>query len=71
MEPSLKDYRNRALDAILAFLWDQWSALGVPGYAESEPSRAIDPEALLAFSIVMARYDARLFDGETELSLVA
>lgn len=50
------------LEEILGFLWRQWSALGVAGGARSGDEWAIDPEALLVFSLEMARYDPRLFD---------
>ncbi|HWL52068.1 MAG TPA: hypothetical protein VNQ90_06515 [Chthoniobacteraceae bacterium] len=46
----------------MRFLWRQWSALGVAGSSGSDDSRLIDPEALLLFSTVVARRDARLFD---------
>lgn len=46
----------------MKFLWRQWSALGVAGYAGSEDSWIVDPEALLLFSTTVARQDARLFD---------
>ena len=47
---------------VLDFLWRQWSALGVAGGGRSEDEWAIDPEALLLFSLEMGRYEPRLFD---------
>lgn len=47
---------------ILDFLWRQWSALGVAGGARSGDEWAIDPEALLLFSLEMGRYEPRFFD---------
>lgn len=57
-----KDFREFFLNSILDFLWRQWSCLGVLGYARSEDKWIIDPEALLIFSIEIARYEPRLFD---------
>lgn len=47
---------------LIQFLWQEWSAIGVAGYAESRNPWIIDPEALLLFSTVIARKDPRLFD---------
>ncbi|MDH7511990.1 MAG: helix-turn-helix domain-containing protein [Clostridiales bacterium] len=47
---------------MLDFLWRQWSALGIVGGARTEDVWAIDPEALLIFSLEMSRYEPRLFD---------
>ena len=62
METSLTSYREQLIEKLVAFLWGQWSALGVAGHARSDDNRIIDPEALLLFSTVIARHDARLFD---------
>lgn len=46
-----------------ALAWDQWSQLGVSGYAPARrEERAADPEALLLFTLEVARDDPRLFD---------
>lgn len=55
-------FREFYLENILTFLWRQWSALGVAGGARAEENWVIDPEALLIFSLQMARYEPRLFD---------
>ena len=62
MKTSLTNFRDRLVERILQFLWRQWSALGVAGHARTDDSWIIDPEALLLFSTVVARHDARLFD---------
>ena len=63
MENSLTSFKPQLREALSSFLWSQWSALGVSGHASSTPDPwAIDPEALLLFSTVVARHDARLFD---------
>jgi hypothetical protein len=56
------DFKRFFLENILDFLWRQWSALGIAGGAHAEESWAIDPEALLPFTLTMARYEPRLFD---------
>jgi hypothetical protein len=50
------------MENVLDFLWRQWSALGIVGGARTEDVWAIDPEALLIFSLEMSRYEPRLFD---------
>ena len=57
-----KDFRELFLDNILGFLWRQWSNLGVLGEASVREQWVIDPEALLIFTLDIARYEARLFD---------
>lgn len=59
---SQKEYKHFFLENILNFLWRQWSFLGVAGGARSEDEWAIDPEALLLFSLGISRYEPRLFD---------
>jgi hypothetical protein len=63
MGASWNDFRDRLLDQALEFLWNEWSALGVPGYGQAARGWMIDPEALLAFACTFGRYDARLFDA--------
>lgn len=62
METSLTSFKPKLREALFALLWRQWSALGVSGYARTPDPWLIDPEALLLFSTVVARHDARLFD---------
>ncbi len=62
METSLTSFKIEFRESLLAFLWHQWSALGVSGHARTSDDWLIDPEALLLFSTAVARYDARLFD---------
>lgn len=63
MSLSPRVFRDRLLDDAIAFLWTEWSMLGVPGYANEIHDWFIDPEALLAFTCTVGRYDARLFDA--------
>jgi hypothetical protein len=62
MENLLKDFRKSFSDRVIRLLWQQWSALGVAGYEESNVPWLFDPEALLLFSTLTARDDPRLFD---------
>ncbi len=55
-------FKNIFLENVLDFLWRQWSALGIAGAARTEDIWAIDPEALLVFSLEITRYEPRLFD---------
>lgn len=59
---SLEDFRDQYLDAVLNFLWAQWSGMGVPGNPPWHERRGIDPEALLLFTCTMGRFDVRLFN---------
>jgi len=45
-----------------AFAWAQWSQMGVSARSERRDPWAIDPEALLLFSLEIGRDDPRLFD---------
>ncbi len=62
MSALLKEYRDKALENLLDYLWRQWSALGVPGYGGEAVAAVVDPEALLALTCTFGRYDPRLFD---------
>jgi DNA-binding transcriptional ArsR family regulator len=46
----------------LSFAWDQWSQMGVSGHTEKRDQWSIDPEALLVFTLRIARREPRLFD---------
>ena len=62
MQTSLPNSSEELRHFIVDLLWRQWSALGVAGHAAQGSNAAVDPEALLLFSSVFARHDARLFD---------
>ena len=59
---SQRDFREIFLENVIDFLWRQWSALGVLGESKAEDPWIIDPEALLVFTLEIARYEPRLFD---------
>lgn len=48
--------------AALEFAWSQWAQLGVLADVSRRDRWVADPEALLPFSLVVARSDPRLFD---------
>lgn len=55
--------RNQRLSAAtLDFVWRQWSQLGISHSTTERDPWAQDPEALLIFSLPIARADPRLFD---------
>jgi hypothetical protein len=62
MMMSQKNFKDIFFDNVIDFLWRQWSALGVLGSSVAKENWAIDPEALLVFTLDMGRYDPRLFD---------
>ena len=47
---------------LVDFAWEQWSQMGVSGHTKRRDRWSIDPEALLAFTLRVARREPRLFD---------
>ncbi len=58
----ISDLRRDVRARVLAFAWDQWAQMGVFGTSRRADRWAADPEALLLFTLEVARADARLFD---------
>jgi DNA-binding transcriptional ArsR family regulator len=56
------DLADRLHHQFVSFAWDQWSQMGVSGHTERRDRWSIDPEALFAFTLRVARRDPRLFD---------
>lgn len=54
--------RTEVGERLQGFAWDQWSQLGVLARADRRDRWAIDPEALLLFTLEIGRDDPRLFD---------
>lgn len=52
----------RVIEAALAFCWDSWGQMGVAHATAVVDRRAADPEALIVFTLAVARNDPRLFD---------
>jgi hypothetical protein len=59
---SLSDLRDRAQRGFLEFAWRQWAQVGLSANVTGFDRWAIDPEALILFTIAVARRDPRLFD---------
>jgi len=59
---SISALRADVSERARAFSWAQWSQMGVLARAERRDRWAIDPEALLLFSLEVGRDDPRLFD---------
>lgn len=58
----LSELRERAWQESLDFAWRQWAQAGVAANIAGFDRWAIDPEALILFTIAVARRDPRLFD---------
>jgi hypothetical protein len=56
------ELRERARQGFLEFAWRQWAQAGLSADAVVLDDWAIDPEALILFTIAVARRDPRLFD---------
>jgi hypothetical protein len=60
---TVETLRAQTTDALLELAWEQWSQMGLSGSPpERREERAADPEALLLFTLHVARHDPRLFD---------
>src|SRR3954471_6786518 len=55
-------FRSSFRSASISFCWRQWAQLGIFAQADHRDEWAIDPEALLIFTLTVARSDPRLFD---------
>ena len=54
---------NRRLsEQLVAFAWDQWAQMGILASAHRHSRWAQDPEALIVFTLEVARDEPRLFD---------
>jgi len=58
----ISEASERVSGALLHFARDQWAQMGVLVEASRRDTWAQDPEALLVFTVEVARDDARLFD---------
>lgn len=54
--------RERLTAALLDFAWDEWAQMGLLAAPHHRSPWAQDPEALLLFTLEVARDDPRLFD---------
>jgi hypothetical protein len=58
----ISDIRDKVSQGLLDFAWRQWAQVGVSATVEGVDQWAIDPEALILFTIGIGRRDPRLFD---------
>jgi len=58
----ISDLRTTVNRSLLDFAWRQWSQLGVSASVTGGDLWAADPEALILFTLGIARRDPRLFD---------
>lgn len=62
---------NRRLsDRLVAFAWDEWAQMGVLATPHRHSPWAQDPEALIVFTLEVARAEPRLFDELMDWALV-
>lgn len=57
-------------DRLVAFAWDEWAQMGLLATPHRRSPWAQDPEALIVFTLEVARADARLFDELMDWMLV-
>src|SRR6266702_7695720 len=58
----ISEIRDEVGQGLLSFAWRQWAQIGVSATVEGADRWAVDPEALILFTIGIARRDPRLFD---------
>lgn len=58
----ISEIRDEVSQGLLGFAWRQWAQVGVSATVEGTDRWAVDPEALILFTIGIARRDPRLFD---------
>jgi hypothetical protein len=58
----ISETRDQVSQGLLDFAWRQWAQVGVSASVEGADRWAVDPEALILFTVGIARRDPRLFD---------
>jgi hypothetical protein len=58
----ISELRRLVRDESIAFAWGQWAQIGVFADTDRRDNWVVDPEALLLFTLEIARHDPRLFD---------
>ncbi|MCP9490995.1 MAG: hypothetical protein MSC31_14150 [Solirubrobacteraceae bacterium MAG38_C4-C5] len=53
---------RRLVDPLVAFAWTEWAQMGVLAAPERHSPWAQDPEAMVVFTLEVARHEPRLFD---------
>ena len=57
-------------DRLVAFAWDEWAQMGLLATPHRHSPWAQDPEALILFTLEVARAEPRLFDELMDWALV-
>jgi hypothetical protein len=58
----ISELRGKVSQGLLDFAWRQWAQIGVSATVAGADKWAVDPEALILFTIGIGRRDPRLFD---------
>jgi hypothetical protein len=58
----ISELRGKVSQGLLDFAWRQWAQIGVSATVAGADRWAVDPEALILFTIGIGRRDPRLFD---------
>ncbi len=58
----ISELRRLVREESIAFAWGQWAQIGVFADTDRRDDWVVDPEALLLFTLEIARHDPRLFD---------
>jgi hypothetical protein len=58
----ISEIRDKVSQGLLDFAWRQWEQIGVSATVAGADRWAVDPEALILFTIGIGRRDPRLFD---------
>jgi hypothetical protein len=58
----ISEIRDKVSQGLLDFAWRQWAQIGVSATVAGADRWAVDPEALILFTIGIGRRDPRLFD---------
>jgi hypothetical protein len=61
---------NRLSDRLVSFAWDEWAQMGLLATPHRRSPWAQDPEALIVFTLDVARAEPRLFDELLDWMLV-
>lgn len=59
---SISGLKDRVRTQLVDFAWSQWAQLGVSSHPSRSDRWAMDPEALILFTLGVSRRDPRLFD---------
>lgn len=58
----ISTFRDQLIDRLIPFVWNEWAQMGLSATARGRSRCAQDPEALIVFSLDVARAEPRLFD---------